>query len=318
MIARVVTVESTVDFESLSLRSLDQYLETLESLNEKHISLSIEACRSELEELIQAFSFAIETYKAFLLREESSQGNHAVFDSITVRFVESLKILNDSLFLSITGRYPISRILERIAIESTVKGLFFYGASTSDLSKWDTGGKTAFKEVMHIIYHKKKENPEATPFQLEDYVTASLQERRLYLGLRPMLMQLHDWGLALQDFKRMTEFLTAFNTSYRNLSGFIHASLYSTYTYQERTRLELETRVFWGAQFSDEALKLEIQEIMACIDFLLSLVLSALPSGYITEAAQKHLMLTRRKFSFLENRLVLSYPLTQEMEPADA
>ncbi|MHA1863578.1 MAG: hypothetical protein ACTSWA_07400 [Candidatus Thorarchaeota archaeon] len=304
-----------LDFEANALVSVENYLKTVQSLNEANILSSKEACKTTLNTVVQVFSYALEVYKSFLLgasRTTNEKNNMDSLGSITFRFVESMKILNDSFFLSLTGRYPISRILERVAIESLIKGIFYYGCVIKDVSTCIQNKNKNWIEFMKIVQKTKIEHPTASPLALEDYVSDKLQKSNnvRHAGLKQMIIQLHAWELILQDFEDINEFIQSFKIAYRSLSEFIHSTLHSTYTYIERTT-QNELRVFWGAQFSRDDLEKESQEIIMCVDFLLSLVLSALSSYSISEEGIEHLTNIQNKFAFLRESLVIAYQSTE-------
>ena len=299
------------DFESKSLSSLEEYLTTLSQMNDDIIHATQERNSELLETSIHVFSYALEVYKAYLLNDKETEWkkqNLESFSSITFRFVESLKILNDSFFLVLTGRYPVSRILEIVAIESVIKGLFYYGCSINDLSSYNPPERTGnLKRFMEVVQKTKSEDPQLSPLSLEDLVyDECLKVELMHPGLKQMIRQLYSWKLILQDFEDIEEFIQEFKISYRNLSGFIHSALNTTYTYIEKTT-ELETRVFWGAQFAKMFLEKEIQEILSCVDLLLALILSSLPLEFIERVGFEHLKIIQMRYKSIEDTLVLSH-----------
>lgn len=310
----MIDMNIDLDFESNSLVSIEHYLNTLQSLNEDIVLSSREECKNALETVVQVFSYALEVYKGFLLRNSKSvDGKQDLdsFSSITVHFVESLKILNDSFFTSLTGRYPISRILERVAIESLIRGVFYYGCSINDVFNCIRSKNRNWIKFMKVVQRTKKNHSSSSPLELEDYVSDELRDSNvLHAGLKQMLSQLHDWNLVLQEFEDINEFFQVFNIAYKNLSGFIHSALDTTYTYIEKTT-QNEIRAFWGAQFSRECLEKEIQEIIMCVDFLLTLVLSSLSPDIINREGVEHLISIQDSYTTLQETLVLSYPATQ-------
>ena len=166
---------------------------------------------------------------------------------------------------------------------------------------------------MKLVNEQKKKYPSSSPLELEVYVSEELQKSNIqHAGLMQMLIQLHAWKLLLQEFENIDEFLEVFKPAYKILSGFIHSTLDTTYTYIEKTT-ENETRVFWGAQFSKRFLEKEIEEIIRCVDFLLTLVLSSISSESIEKDGLEHLTSIQHKFTALKETLVLSYPTTESI-----
>jgi len=311
-----MVIDMNVDFESNSLVSIEHYLNTLQSLNEDIIQSSLKECKNTLETAVQVFSYAIEVYKSFLLIDSQSvdeKRNLDLLSSITLRFMEFLKILNDSFFMSLTGRYPVSRILERVAIENVIRGVFYYGCSINDVSDHINKKNKNWIRFMEVIQKTKKNHSSASPLELEDYVSDELHSSNIYhAGLKQMLSQLHSWKLILQEFEDINEFFEDFNVAYKNLSGFIHSALNTTYTYIEKTT-QNELRVFWGAQFSKKYLEKEVQEIIMWVDFLLMLVLSSLSPDIIKKEGIEHLRRIQENFTKLQDTLILSYPTTQRI-----
>jgi hypothetical protein len=308
--------ERSHEFEADSLHSIENYLSTLQFMNEEITNSALVECRKDLNKVVQTLSYAVDVFKGFLLIDSNSINDSQElksFSSITFRFIDSVKLLNDSFFLSLTGRYPISRILERVAIESVVRGIFYYGCSINDVSDHINKKYKKWKQFMKIIIKIKKENPSASPLGLESYVTDELQgSNTIHAGLKQMLRQLHAWKLALQEFDKFSDFLDVFKESYKTLSGFIHSELSTTYTYIEKTT-QKETRVIWGAQFSKDELEKETEEIVICVDFLLALVLGSLSPEIITDMGIEHLKGLQEHFAEVQNTLVLSFSATENI-----
>jgi tetratricopeptide (TPR) repeat protein len=304
------------DFEADSLRSLKNYLDTLDGLNKAIISKSLNENEKGIEEIIQAFSCVFEVLDGLVTPEEMpddiEEANKLVhektrcIESITMGYIESMKLLNDVLFLCLTGRYASARMLYRGIYENMFRGLFYYGLTQNEHKRKYPKNKAIqsyFDEVSRI----KSKQLDIFPLTLRNHMYEWLKQNKKskHPSLALMVELITEWGLLLRRKVTFPQFWNevGFRESYSQTSGFVHTAFGTTYSYFETVLEEMEPRKFWGAQFSKEILKHECENILLMIDFVAGLLLNSYPLDLITGLGVTRLNAALRNYPIIQDKL---------------
>ncbi len=306
------------DFEADSLKSLKDYFDTLDKLNKTIISKSLDEEIKGIEEIIQSFSCVFEILDGLATPEkipdDTEELDKLVHDrtrcveSITMGYIESMKLLHDVFFLCLTGRYASARMLHRGVYESMFRGLFYYGLTQNEHNKKYTNNKKVqsfFSEVSRIM----ESQPDIFPLTLRNHMYEWLKqnENSIHPGLKLMVELITEWRLLLRGKVTFDQFWNeiGFKESYGATSGFVHTSFGTTYTYFETMLEELQPRKFWGSQFSKKILKNECENILSMINFIVGLLLSSFPLDLITGLGANRLNAALRNYPIIQEKLLI-------------
>lgn len=306
------------DFEADSLRSLKNYLATLDNINKTIISKSLDEEEGAIGEIVQSFSCVFEILDGLATPEEMPDDTEELdklvnertrcIESITMGYIESMKLLHDVFFLCITGRYASARMLHRGVYESMFRGLFYYGLTQNEHNKKYSKNKriqSFFSEVSRI----KELQPGIFPLTLRNHMYEWLKQNKdsIHPSLKLMVELITEWRLLLRGKVTFDEFWNeiGFKESYSATSGFVHTSFGTTYTYFETMLKELEPRKFWGSQFSKEILKNECENILSMINFVVGLLLNSYPLDLITGLGANRLSAALHNYPIVHEKLLI-------------
>lgn len=306
------------DFEADSLKSLKDYLNTLEKVNTTIISNSLNEEKEMIEKIIQSFSCAFEILDGLATPEEIPNNEEDVMelvhqrtkivDSIVMGYLESMKLLHDAFFLGLTGRYTPGRMLLRGSQESMIRGLFYFGLTQKEHNEKYTKDKRIGRFFDEASRNMKMQ-PELPPVSLQNhmYEWLKLNKNSIHPGLKLMVKQLFDWGIWFGINLSFDEFWNriGFKESYGAISGFVHTAFGTTYTYFETILDDFQTRKFWGAQFSKEVLKIHNDNVLDMIDFVSGLLLNSFPLKLISKNGVNRLKTTLSNFTIIQEKMPL-------------
>lgn len=290
------------EFEYQSMQSLEGYLKTLDNLNDEIVALSVRSCEKQLRDVILSVSFTMEICKSSLIVEEAKSFEDYMikiadltrpFDIVISRFTESMKLLNDSLYFAITGRYVPARIILRSSLECMIRGVFYFGLKTVNVKEASSSAKSEhYREFLRLVQETLKENPELTPAGLEDLMTAELKRRESWHpSFSAMFKQLVKWDM----FPRASDMTIEETTNlvvkqiYGPMSETVHTSLPTTYTYYEKINPQLRIRVIWGQQFLKDLLCHFLEGLTALIDIIAAIVLVSAVEHFERNRALQHM-----------------------------
>ena len=229
----MIDLKKSLDLKKEANEIIEHIIDRTSKLCNKSLSIAPDS----IESIVKAFIYTKLLTLAPLQIEKGSSDKIAQFTTKThkllyLRYLESIKVLEDSLLLGISGRYLTSGACLRIALESMIKGAFFFGLKSptnrSMINKDVSNnrpcrkGKTFLEYVEDTITDNKAAENDGTVLEVgvELKMIDDCVESRLPT-FKAMFDQIRDWGY-FGPLGKHDKFV--YDNLYKELCSYIHAA----------------------------------------------------------------------------------------------